>query len=129
MADCKRIVQKKRIICAGDLKHYIEIQTRKIEAPLSGVDHEYDTPLYAKTWAMIQTVSGLRDFDKINVGEGVTHLFYIRYLSGVTEQEWVIYNGQRFDIADVENLDEENQFMKLECIDKGDVDQAGSEWE
>jgi SPP1 family predicted phage head-tail adaptor len=129
MADCTRIPSKKKIVCAGDLKHLIEIKTRDIQPPDSGVDFDYQEVTFAKPWAKIETVNGLEDFDNINTGQNITHRFYIRFLDGLTEQEWIIYNGRRYDILNVVNINEENTFMKIECTNKGKDSQPGAQFE
>jgi len=128
-SDCQRIKVKKKLVCAGDLSHRITIQTRDIKAPSDGVDFNYDERAFIQTWAMIETVNGLEDFDNINVAQNITHRFYIRFLAGLTEQEWIIFKDRRYDILDIVNINEEDEFMKLECTNKGSEDQPGSQWE
>ena len=44
----------------------------------------------------------------------------VRYIDGITAKNWITYNGNRFDIQTVENVDGNNLFLQLNCIIRGD---------
>jgi SPP1 family predicted phage head-tail adaptor len=117
---CVRVGGRHRVVCAGDLNKRISIQNRAIVPPVSG------TPDFTETfsgsidrWAAIQTVKGKTIFDGLNQRDReVTHEVFIRYESGVTSESWIIYNSRRFDIIDVEDLEERHEFLRILCTDK-----------
>lgn len=122
MPKCIRIKRKKRQICLGDLDSLITLENRNIQAPeFDTVDFdEVFTEAIPDVWAMIETVRGKTFFDGVNTEKDITHLIYIMFDLTVTAETWVKFNdGRRFDILDVENLDERSQFMLLHCQDKG----------
>lgn len=120
MPSCSSIKRKQRKVCIGDLDTEITIQSRSIASPDSnGVDFDETFTGKATVWALVNTVSGKTMFDGSGVERDVTHEIYIRYVSGVTSEDWILLNGKRLDILPVEDLDERNEFMKLNCSFKG----------
>jgi SPP1 family predicted phage head-tail adaptor len=124
MAICKNIRATKRDICIGDLDSRIKIQVRTLKAPESGVDFTEEFTEVKEVWAMVQTSRGLEFFDDTGLNTTFTHKFYIRFSSSfsITSEDWLEWNNQRYDIVEVENLDERNEFLLLKAIKKGDKD-------
>ncbi len=123
MAECVVKQRKSTRICIGSLNQRIVIKTRQL-TPNSDNDVDYDeifTELKT-VWAMVETVSGKTMFDKSNVERDVTHNFYIRYITGVTVEEWIQYKDQYFDLLGVENFGEEDSFYKITVAIRGDKD-------
>jgi len=120
MSRCVHVGNKRRVVCAGDLIHSITIENRAITPPVAGsVDFTETFSTSSTVLAAIQTVKGKTFFDGVNQrDQEVTHEFYVRYDAAVTAQSWVKYNNRRFDILDVEDFDERNEWMKLICTDK-----------
>lgn len=117
--------KKKQNICIGDLRDEITIQSRTISEPVSGVDFGETFTGKSTVWALVETVSGKTIFDGSNIERDVTHNIYIRYLSGITAEDWVLFKGSRMDILEVQDFDERNEFIILRCSDKGtDVNAA-----
>jgi SPP1 family predicted phage head-tail adaptor len=105
----------------GDLNQRITLQDRDIVPPIFG-DADFDEDFSAdnERWASIQTVHGKTFFDGVNQRDvNLTHEIFIRYDATVTAETWILYDGRRFDIVAVEDLDEQHTFMRLQCIDKG----------
>jgi SPP1 family predicted phage head-tail adaptor len=105
----------------GDLNQRITLQDRDIVPPIfGGPDFIEDFTEDNERWAAIQTVHGKTFFDGVNQRDvNLTHEIFIRYDSTVTAETWILYNSRRFDIVSVEDLDEQHEFMRLLCIDKG----------
>ena len=120
MSICVKIKKKSRKVCTGDLRDRITLQDRSI-AP-EEIDFTENFSNNIEVWAMIATVRGLESFDGVNVETLVTHNIYIRFLPGVTEETWVLFDDRRFDIVDVENLDERKTFLLLRCKERGQKD-------
>jgi len=122
MTICQNISPKKRKICAGDLRLLINIQTRAVKS------NGFDDPDYGETftevkqvYASIQTTRGFQSFDGVGVNNNVTHKIYIRFDStlNISADDWVEFENDKYDIVDVENLEERNEFFILYCMKKG----------
>lgn len=122
---CK-IPIKKRKICIGDLKNKINIQ-RRIKKSLSVDDPKLSLVfenIATNVWSAVQTVNGFESFDNagINPLSQTTHKFYIRKARSfnVTSQNFILFKDQRYKILKVENLDEQDEFLLLYALKKGD---------
>lgn len=121
MPNCAPIRIKKRRICAGDLTDQVVIQLRAIKAPQSGsVDFDENFTDTQTVWAAIETKSGLEQFDGVNLVTRPSHFIYIRYIADVDIENWLTYKGKRYEILDVENLEERDEFYLLRCSALGD---------
>lgn len=117
---CNRIKKKPSLVCIGDLSSSIILQNRAISTPVGdGVDYGETFTTNTTAWARIDTVSGETIFDDTNTERDVTHRFYIRYIDGITSETWIEYDSIKFDILDVENLNEEGRFLRLRAAKRG----------
>jgi len=131
MAKCVKLQRTKTQVCTGNLDKLIEIYQRDIEPPLNSfiADPDYTetfTLLYT-VWSMIQTPKGKVIFDDVGTEKRITNVFYTRYLPDITSQNWIVYNGQRYDIERVKNLEENNLYLEIATIIRGDDTKAASE--
>lgn len=131
MAKCVKLQRTKTQVCTGNLDKLIEIYQRDIEPPLNSfiADPDYTetfTLLYT-VWSMIQTPKGKVIFDDIGTEKRITNVFYTRYLPDITSQNWIVYNGKRYDIERVKNLEENNLYLEIATIIRGDDTKAASE--
>lgn len=126
MVVCVKINGRKRRICAGDLIHRIGIFDREL---LGNVEKKlaYDTSFVGgeSVSALILTRGGSQIIDGVSVTVRATHDFYIRYRADLDSQKWIIYNGVIYDIMEIENLEERNEFLRISCIKKGTNRAAG----
>lgn len=123
MPACEKIRRKSRKICIGDMRDMIQVQTRTIKSPVDGAfdfTEEFNDSL--DIWALVETQSGVEVFDGANIKGVVTHLFYIRFMEGFTFEKWITFKGQKFNIIDVQNLEERDEFYLLRCSLRGDED-------
>lgn len=128
MPQCRYIKRRNRKVCIGDLDTEIVLQSRNITPPISdGVDFSETFAGKATVWSMINTVSGETVFDSSNTERDVTHNIYIRFLSGVTAEDWVLLNGERIDILGVQNLENRSEFMLLKCSNRGTTSNPANE--
>ena len=131
MAKCVKLQRTKTQVCTGNLDKLIEIYQRDIEPPLNSfiADPDYTetfTLLYT-VWSMIQTPKGKVIFDDVGTEKRITNVFYTRYLPDITSQNWIVYNGRRYDIERVKNLEENNLYLEIATIIRGDDTKAASE--
>jgi len=107
-------------ICISDFKNLIKLQTRELQTDNYSPDFNLDYKDKVEVWAKIQTTIGKEIFAGVNVDRDVTHIFTIRYIDYITAQYWILFEGKRYDILNVENIDEENKFMRLRCNVRGE---------
>jgi len=122
MAICKKIRRTNEVVCTGDLNRLVTIQVRELKPPTgNSVDYGEEFVTAKDVWAMIETVGNETFFAGTNTVRIVTHLFYIRYISNVeiTSENWIKYDGNYFDIIDVENLDYNDRFLKIRANRRG----------
>ena len=120
MPSCQKIKRKKRSVCIGDLRDRITLEDRDLTAPLVGVDANETFTNPRSRWAMVETTRGSEIFDEVNQATDVTHRVLIRFEAGITKEIWIkLANGKRLNVLDVENLDERDEFLRLQCSDKG----------
>lgn len=128
MPQCIKIKKKKRTVCVGDLRDEITIQSRAITAPAAdGVNFSETFTGLATVWAAINSVNGKTAFDNTGTEFDVTHDIYIRYLTGVTAEAWVLFGSERYDIINVEDLDNRGTFMLLKCTNRGTTANVANE--
>ena len=128
MPRCVRLKRKHRKICVGDLNNTITLQDRAITAPSSGFDAtEAFTTNTPDAWAKIDTSRGETVFDGSDTEVDVTHVFTIRWLSGITAETWILFDGERFDILDTQDLEERNEWLIMKCTNKGTTANAANE--
>jgi len=127
MAICKKIKRVVERVCIGSMNKFVKLKLRSIEFnDENDVDFNEFFQDTDSVWAMVSTVDGVQIFDSSNVIRSVTHDFYIRYDSNITSEHWLFYPAQVgnsepqiFDIVKIENLNEENRFIKLRCNLRG----------
>lgn len=127
---------KKRIprieICAADLNKKIAIQRRVLEPPLPGDVQPILTFIdIANPWAAIETPTGASKFLGVNINDGTTHIFIVRYRALISALEvgnnFVLFNDRRFRILNVTNMNEDNIFLAIECTERGEDDKDANE--
>lgn len=120
MTICIHVSGKRRVVCAGDLNKRITLQGRSITPPIFGsADFTETFAAGNERWAAINTIAGKTIFDGMNQKDvALTHEIFIRYDATVTAETWILYNGRRFDIAAVEDMEERHEWMRLLCTDK-----------
>lgn len=122
MPRCIPLRRKKRQPCIGDMDNEITLQARAIKPPLSGVDASEqftDAASGDVIYALIETRSGETVFDDTNTERDVTHRFIIPFVDGITAETWISFNGDRFDILGVEDLEERHEYLLLRASNRG----------
>lgn len=122
----KRQILRRPIL--GDMRHLILIRTRAITAATpTDVDFDESFTTTNTVWASIETKDGDKIFDGTNLDSRIDINFIIRfihglipYTSGLTEEKWIDYRDNRYDIINVESYDERQIFMRLKCNVRGD---------
>jgi len=119
---------KRTLIRSGDMKHRITLQSKVATPPGSGVDLTEVFTDVCNVFAALEIVNPKVPFDDINTDLGITHRFYIRHVSGVTLDNWVLHQLTRYKIAQIVNLNGLNDFLRLDCNLKGLEANEASKW-
>lgn len=72
---------------------------------------------FATVWAAISPLRGREYFAAAAVNAETTVRFRIRYRSGVSPAMRVLYNGKKYDIKSVIDVDEGRRQMELMCVE------------
>lgn len=101
---------------AGRLRQYITI-----EQPPTGQDAA-GQPLttwtvFAYAYARISPINGAERFDADANRNPLTHEIEIRYISGISPDMRVLFDGRYFNIVAIRNTDERNAQMFLDCVE------------
>lgn len=104
------------------------IQNRSISSPnLDSVDFDEVFTTFADVKIAFDTENvGLNIFDGVSVGssksKGVnkTLVGYFEYISGVTSEMYLSFNGRRLNITQVEDIAELNGIIKITLDERGD---------
>lgn len=120
MTACEKIVGRKRQVCAGDLDRLITLQIRNIEAPVfDAVDYSMAFTTINDLWAMVETKKGTTIFDGTNIERIVDATFYIPFIPDITAESWILFEGIRYDIIRVEDLDLRHDYLALYTTTRG----------
>ncbi len=128
MPKCKNISKSRSKLCIGSLRTSIIIYDRDQKAPSNGESHseEYSNPRSVR--AQIETKGkGIDVFDGVSQDFiTVSHVITMRFMSNLTSENWLQFGGLNYDILKVENMDEENRYLRLYCALAGSVTKAGA---
>ena len=120
MTSCLPIVGRLRQVCSGDLDRLITLQIRNIEIPIVDmVDYTLLFTPITDIWAMVETKKGTTIFDGTNTERIVDATFYIPFIPDITAECWILYEGIRYDIIRVEDLDLRHDFLALYTTTRG----------
>lgn len=120
---CEIVPIKRRRIYFGDLNRKITIHTRSITAPDEPSDYDYSQTYSGAqiVWAAVQTTSGKDIFDGTNMIGTATHIFYVKYISGLTSESMIEWQSEKYRILRIENLDENNEYMAIYSVLRGTI--------
>ena len=128
MPRCVNVGRRKKQICTGDLDLLATVQGRALTPPTSGVDAtETFTDLNADIWIMMETGKGTVFFDDTSTEISVTHNIGLVYIAGLTAENWILFEGRRFDILFVEDFDERHEYQWLRCNERGTTSNKANE--
>lgn len=121
MGRCVKVQRRKKQFCVGQMNEQIKLQNRAITSPVAdGVDYGEEFTADNIVWAWVQTVRGRTEFDSTNIERVVTHEVGIRFIEGITSETWYEFNGEMYDIINVENIDERSEFLLFDAMARGD---------
>ena len=126
MGACGSTKQIVKAHAIGDMRNLIEIYARSITtANNNSPDFDEVFTLAYTAWAKLVTVKPKKEFDGTNLDNQITHEFYIRYIQALDEDIvsnfYIKFDGDYYDVFDIEDLDERHRFMKIPCVIRGDA--------
>ena len=102
----------------GAMRHKVEIQERRIRG--GSTDHEEIFTTEATVQAQIKTLGrGIEVFDDTNTSRTASHAIVMRHRAGLTAENWILFDGRRFDILSIVFVDERKRFQRLLCVERG----------
>ena len=124
MARCKKITGISSTVCVGDMNKKIKVLTQAITASSTGgYDFTEGYVTLATVWAMVLTLGARNQFDTTQLLDTkATHDFFIRFRTGITQENVIEFGGEYYDILEVWNLQEDSRFMQLRARVRGDKD-------
>ncbi|MCK5602298.1 phage head closure protein [Candidatus Pacearchaeota archaeon] len=119
---CTPVKIKSRRVCVGDLKHRITIQIRALTPNNTGSIEAIETFTdVIDVWAAIETTRGSQMWDGVEISNPFTHKIYIRFRDDMDFNKWIEFEGEKYDIVDVQDLDQRNEWLLLLCTLKGET--------
>ncbi len=133
MPKCVNIRRKHRKVCIGDLDTIIDIQSRDLRRTnvRSGPTQtrEVFTTILPDAWALVETKRGSFVVDGVSGDIEFTHMIIIPVPDSptLTAENWVLLEGNRLRILDIEDYDERGEFLALRCTNRGSDTKAASD--
>ena len=116
MSCYQTIGKKKKKVCIGSMSSRIKIQKR-VETFLS-TGKTYTFVDVWEVWANKTGVGGYQKFSGININDIPTDVFNIRDIEEITSEYWVNYEGDRYRIIEIRDV-EDDRFKALYCRQTG----------
>lgn len=101
-------------ISAGDLREQVLIQTRSEARTTSGGVQETWSTTYTRR-AKVETVRGMEAANLAQSEAKSDIRVFIRYQSGITPQQRLVWNSRNFDIQSVHEIGAEGRWLELMC--------------
>ena len=118
----------KRKLCAGSLRARVGLYTRTLTSPaFDSQDNRQEYTLVATLPAAVQTTNGIDIFDGVErsgvdgVPTTATVLFFVRYRTDVTAENFLQYDGVNYQILRVEGVDLRREWLKIFAAPRGDL--------
>ena len=120
MPECKKLRRRKEQACIASMNRRIDIFFREIEGiKTDTVDFDEKFINQRTVWASLDTKRGTEFFDDNNILQRTTHRFILRFIPGVTFEDFIVFRNIRYRIESVENLQENDTFYQLDCTVRG----------
>ena len=97
----------------GELRHRITIYVINQREEQGGAGTYTDLTEVARLYAKIEDVTGMVRFDTKQIGTEITHKITIRYWPLISSQHWIKLGDRNFEIINVRNFSERNQYLEI----------------
>jgi hypothetical protein len=124
MPTCQKISHKKKNYCIGDLRYNIKLIDRSIEPTDEG--YTMNTDDFVSTMSGCRTGGMVQVFGGVNIVEVQSHIFPIRFRTGIEIYEHVEYNNKYYRIMGTEDLNEDHRFIEITAVERGLIDKQAN---
>lgn len=135
---CDIIRIKKKRLCAGDLRHLVQVMSRdQVIGSFDSVEPEEIFTEVAKSWMAIKSIGASRQsggraiVSGIQILDGTTHMFFCRYTPALSEMDitktFFLLSGEYYRVLKLDKINEDNLTLAIQCALRGDSTKAASE--
>lgn len=96
----------------AELNKRIQIIRNTLTENDNGVDEETEVIL-KEVWAKVQNMSGTEVFRSNSDFSKVTTRFVIRYLTDITTDDYIKFEGRKYNIVYINNYNFSNDFIEI----------------
>ncbi len=109
-----------RMPTAGELRDRITIKDWQ-DAPnaTAGIDQGFTNPV--DVWAKVEPVGSAIYHGTAQTDNAISHRFYIRFINGITVDKVIEYEGIRYRIKRMSDLQFRKQFLIIEAEELGTI--------
>ena len=100
----------------GRLRYQVDLQSAtNTRDSGGGLSQSFNS--VSKIFADIRPQSGDETFRQGKMQEKLTHNIIIRFKTGVTTSQRIVYKSRVFNIRSIINVDERDRFLMLKCVE------------
>lgn len=100
----------------GELKHRITFQRFVTNINENGFEVE-TWEEYKTVWAAVSNLSGREYYQAAAVQAEKTVKFTIRYLSSLTADMRILFEGKQYNITSIDNIKYENKYIEIKSLE------------
>ena len=120
---CRSLKPNLNKVCIADLNSKIKIQTTS--EVYSNNPDTVPTAQFVdivEMWALINTGESFQYKDGVQIDNRINTDFYIMYTTQIdfTQTLWVEYDNNKYKVINVNNIDEQGNFVRLRTVKTGD---------
>lgn len=100
----------------------IDIQTRTSTGATFGQSNPEQAFVtkHAAVKALVLTPKGKATFDDVGLDETPTHKICMDWIDGISQEDWLLIKGKRYDILSDLNCCERDKRLELFCLVRGE---------
>lgn len=102
-------------LAAGRMNQRITIEEKTSTRSSTGAEVVTWTPV-AEVWARVEPIRGNEFFAAGQMQDATDHRVTIRYRSGITREQRVVWRGELMDIVSVIDVNARRENLELMCI-------------
>lgn len=110
MAKCSKID-------ANRFRHRITVQSKADTDDGAGgiISEAYSTRFQA--WAAIDPARGVEEYEQKQQRQIISHKITLRYQSGMTIKDQIVFGSRTFGIIEIINVEERNEFLEVLAVE------------
>ncbi|NJO37688.1 MAG: phage head closure protein [Rhizobiales bacterium] len=112
---------------AGDFRDRVTVHETTSSPRRGGGTEKTFTPIGPPLWMKVETLAtSTHDFNGVNVEELPTHRFTARWRADITAENFLEFNGARFEILEIEDPESRREYLVMKCRQTGAVDREAA---